>query len=105
MKEGDAQECTDPIVAILATMQCVGQANTTTCVSGGYDGTQFIKLHNDITTNAVINEGGSSWHDTLATSTLEIDINHQMNTEINQASIRFVKKVTTTDGSSLGLLP
>ena len=55
----DAKEaCSDPIAAIIATIQCVEQSNAT-CASAGYDSTNFTKLHNGIDTNIIIDSGGA----------------------------------------------
>jgi hypothetical protein len=102
--EAVAQECPDPLASILATLGCVEQANAT-CASSGYDGAKFVKLHNGIDTNTVIDDGGDFWTGAFAMIKIEMDINHQMNTEKNQASVRYVEKVTFTDGSAFGLPP
>ena len=99
-KAWEGSKCSNPIAAILATLNCVEKANVT-CASAGYDSGNFVKLHNDIDTNTTIDE--SFWQIAFLLLEIDLDINHQMNIGTNQASIRYVEKVSSTDGSSFGL--
>jgi hypothetical protein len=99
-----AQECPDPLAAILTTLDCIEKENAT-CASVGYNTIAFRKLHNGIDTNTTIDAGGDFWNGAFSLSDLILDKNHQMNVGPNQASIRYVETVVFTDGTSLGLLP
>ena len=102
--EANAQVCPNPLSSILATLECVEEANVT-CALSGYDGAQFVKLHNGVDTNTTIDNSGSFWAGTFSFIEIGMEINHKMNFGTNQASLRYVETVTVTDGSSLGLPP
>ena len=101
-KAWKGSKCSNPIAAILSTLNCIEKANVT-CASTGYDSSNFVRLHNDIDTNTIIDE--SFWQFAFLLLTFDLDINHQMNIGTNQASIRYVETLTSTDGSSFGLPP
>lgn len=95
--------CPDPLSSILGTLQCIAEENVA-CASAGYN-PMFRKLHNGIDTNTVIDESGEFWAGAFSLVDLAFDINYEKNVGPNQASIRYVEIVTTTDGSVFGLPP
>lgn len=99
---GVASECADPLTSIMTILDCV-IAEDVDCASQGYDNEAFVKLHNGVDTNTVIDSGGSFWSGTFALIDIILDYDHQINVGPNQASIRYVEKVIFTNGTDLGL--
>ena len=95
--------CEDPLTAIMKTLDCV-VAEDEPCASSGYD-LNFVKLHNGINTNVTGLGSGEFWTGVFALLDMELDYSHQANIGPNQASVRYVEKVTFTNGASLGLAP
>lgn len=93
--------CEDPLAAILSTLDCV-EVEDVACAAAGY-APEFVKLHNGVDTNTVINP--EFWEFAFLLVDLDLDYDFQMNVGPNQASIRYIETVTVTDGSSLGLPP
>jgi len=104
LSKTNAEACPNPLSSILATLECIEGANAT-CASSGYDGARFVKLHNGVDTNTTIDNSGSFWTGTFSLIQIGMDINYKMNSGTNQASLRYVETVTSTDGSSFGLPP
>ncbi len=96
--------CEDPLTAILDILQCIKDADAE-CASAGYNTAEFIKLHNGVDTKTVIDGGGDYWAGAFAMVGFDFSFDHTMNIGPNQASIRYIEKVTFTDGSAYGLPP
>jgi len=96
-------ECPDALAAVVRTLDCIEQQNVT-CATEGYNSDRFIKLHNDLDTNTVIDSGGEFWTGAFALLNLSFEYKHMSNLEVpNQAHIRYIENVVFTDGTTLGL--
>jgi len=96
------EPCPDPLAAILVTLDCVEREDVA-CAASGYDSSAFRKLHNGIDTNTTIT--AEFWAGSFAFVDIGLDYNYQANVGVNQASLRYVEVVNTTDGSELGFKP
>ncbi len=95
--------CEDPLTAILDILQCVKDSDAT-CAALGYNTVEFKKLHNGIDTNTVI-DGADYWEGAFSLISIDFSYDHTVNIGPNMASIRYIEKVTFTDGTAFGLPP
>ena len=90
--------CANPLQSILDTLECVNAADVT-CASNGYNPDEFVLLHNGVDTNTVIDSGGQFWANVFLLTDVSFPIiDFQMNVAENQASVRYIEKLVTTDG-------
>jgi len=94
--------CEDPVAAVLKTMKCIEDGDVG-CSHEGYNSRKFRKLHNGIDTETQMNY--FFWFGAFRLLTFELDIDHIYKMEGNTIGIRYIEKVTTTDGTSLFLQP
>lgn len=99
--EAEIQGCVDPLAAIMTTLNCVAIEDVA-CASAGYNDS-FIKLHNSVDTNTVIDSGGSFWSNAFLQLNFAFSYHYTANIGPNRASVRYVEDVTFTDGSDFGL--
>jgi len=99
--ETEIQGCVDPLAAIMKTLDCIALEDVA-CASAGYN-ESFMKLHNSVDTNTVIDSGGSFWSFAFSLLTLSFTYDYTANIGPNRASIRYVEDVSFTDGSNFGL--
>jgi hypothetical protein len=99
--ESEIQGCVDPLAAIMETLGCI-ELKDVPCASAGYN-ESYMKLHNSVDTNTVIDSDGSFWSNTLSILSFSFSYDYTANIGPNRASIRYVKDVTSTDGSNFGL--
>jgi hypothetical protein len=96
-------ECSDPLVAIRTTLDCIAGEDVI-CASAGYN-EAFVKIHNGKDTAKIDIASIDFWAITFQLLDLSFTYDHEMNIGTNRASIRYVEKVTMTDGSSFGFPP
>jgi len=102
--QNSSSSCPDPLAAILATLDCIEQEDPV-CASQGYNSTEFKKFHNGVDTMTVIDAGGGFWSISFTLVDLSLDFDFQQNVGPNQASLRYVEVVNTTNGVQLSLPP
>lgn len=93
--------CADPLSAIMATLDCVEKGDAK-CATKGYDGKNFIKLHNGIDTKTKIDDTDAYWSGAFTQVDFEFSYDHMTNLGPNMASVRYIEMVEFTDGTNYG---
>jgi len=103
---GEQRVCEDPIAAVLKTLQCIDEGDVR-CSNSGYDSRKFRKLHNGVDTMTQMSY--LFWFGAFRLLTFELDIDHVYKITTTETTstigIRYIEKVTTTNGTSLFLEP
>jgi hypothetical protein len=94
-----AAACADPVGAVLATMDCI-MAEDATCASNGY-ARGFKKIHNSVPEEGLV-MSEEYWSNAFKLVDLELTFDRQLLLDPSTVSLRYVEKVTTTDGSEFG---
>jgi hypothetical protein len=90
--------CADPVAAVMATMDCI-QTEDLACVSAGYD-SSFMKFHNQ-----VVQVEPYHWEDLFKLVDIDMTFDRQFLLNPTTVSLRYEKKIKTTDGSDFGARP
>ena len=102
LKKGGGRRCKDPAQAVLDLLTCVGN-NDAECAAAAYD-PSFQRFHNEIFTGDIAVSDPEFWTGAFTFfPTFEFDIKSAYTVEPNVASVRYIEKVTSTDGTNLGL--
>ncbi|CAN0162248.1 unnamed protein product, partial [Scytosiphon promiscuus] len=92
--------CPDPKGAVLALLDCVASEDSA-CAAAAHD-PGFERYHNEIFTGDVPVSDPALWDGAFLLLDFAFDIKFSDNPGPNQASVRYVEKVVTTNGENLG---
>lgn len=87
--------CADPAAAVTRIMNCI-ESEKAFCAAGGY-ASNFEKFHNTLDTDTS-RPGYFFWLGAFLFIDFDLDIDHIVNVEENQVSMRYVETVTFNDG-------
>lgn len=96
--------CSDPLKAIIHTMDCIENKNST-CANQGYNWLTFSKHHNGKNANVRLWPVDIYWSMAMKFSTFILDYDHKMNVGRNKASVRYVETIKFSNGTEFELEP
>lgn len=99
-----SKNCSDPLAAILHTLQCITDKDSS-CANEGYNWLTFSKHHNMVNTGVRIWPIDIYWSMAMKFSTFTLDYDYMQNIGTNKASVRYIETVDMSDGTDFELEP
>ena len=96
--------CADPASAIVNTMECITNKDSS-CADQGYSDLGFFKYHNSIRAVLPPFPAATYWSTAMKYATFTTWLNFHENAGENQAEVRYIKNINMSDGSDFGLEP
>lgn len=97
--------CEDPARAVMELLECVANEDAV-CAAAAYN-RRFKRFHNEVSAGRSASAVAFAffWRGAFRFLDFDFDIKFASNIDDNVASVRYIEKVTSTDGSNLGLAP
>jgi len=102
--ESGSGVCADPASAIVNTMECITNKDSS-CADQGYSDLGFFKYHNSIRAVLPPFPAATYWSTAMKYATFTTWPNFHENVGENQAEVRYIKNINMSDGSDFGLEP